>query len=187
LNVNSIQKNICQDQHLHQVLNIVQMVIDNEELHENNQKRAQALKLGSKGGTGVADGETAPIQSTGSLSSSQTYLFKEEFKLIMQLIFTLSEYDLKYEQLDQMQRQHAQPGPNDPKIANVERDHSPARPCTHPSRTIIQIPANLEFLEANVDRGAEHRQNDLPGSRNSGRQSRRDRDRRAQSQVQVVI
>ena len=32
---------------------------------------------------GVADGETAPIQSTGSLSSSQTYLFKEEFKLIM--------------------------------------------------------------------------------------------------------
>lgn len=25
----------------------------------------------------------------------QTYLYKEEFKLIMQLIFTLSEYDLK--------------------------------------------------------------------------------------------
>jgi hypothetical protein len=28
-------------------------------------------------------------------SQKQTYLFKEEFKLIMQLIFTLSEYDLK--------------------------------------------------------------------------------------------
>ena len=45
------------------------MVIDNEELHENNQKKAQALRLEPKDGTGMKNNETAPIESTGALSS----------------------------------------------------------------------------------------------------------------------
>lgn len=76
------------------------MVIDNEELHENNQKKAEALKREPKSGSGMEGSEAVPNQNTAALPPkpiSQTYLFKEEFKLIMQLIFTLSEYDLKYE------------------------------------------------------------------------------------------
>lgn len=34
LNVNFIEKNICQDEYLRKVLSIVQMVIDNEEANE---------------------------------------------------------------------------------------------------------------------------------------------------------
>jgi len=40
-----------------------------------------------------------------SIDSKTNYLYREEFKLIMQLIFSLSEYDLKYELLESKQEQ----------------------------------------------------------------------------------
>lgn len=69
-----VKNNICEDQYLKSCLQIVQKIIENEEQYEISQI-----------GIIVDDKST----------QKQTYLFKEEFKLIMQLIFTLSEYDLK--------------------------------------------------------------------------------------------
>lgn len=67
---------LSEDGQLNKLLQIVQMVIDNEEACEN-----QLQSLGEN------------KEETGR--GGQAYLYKEEFKLILQLVFTLSHYDLK--------------------------------------------------------------------------------------------
>ena len=55
------------------------MVIDNEEMMESRRRSSQQKEENQQG--------------------SQAYLYKEEFKLILQLVFTLSQYDLKHSKL----------------------------------------------------------------------------------------
>jgi len=45
-----------------------------------------------------------------SSDSKTNFLFKEEFKMIMQLVFSLSEYDLKHELIDHKQEQAVEAG-----------------------------------------------------------------------------
>jgi hypothetical protein len=80
------------------VLAIVQRIIDNEVAADR-----KPVGEGSRGSTKqelqIMDSRASDLpeqkEKASDVTGQQTFLYKEEFKLIMQLIFTLSEYDLK--------------------------------------------------------------------------------------------
>lgn len=65
------EQSFFQDSYLKSALQIVEQIIDNEEQ------------------------STSIIEINMSRNEKRTYLYKEEFKLIIDLILTLSEYDIK--------------------------------------------------------------------------------------------
>lgn len=79
-------QNVCQEECLQQVLGIVQTIIDNEQSYEAAAREDGRL---------IAHGSSSDPLKTGA--GGNNFLYREEFTMIMQLIFSLTEYDLKYE------------------------------------------------------------------------------------------